>query len=598
MKLSVVHCSPVTTTKQNFTPTSWFTGKILIDPTKRIRIPLIPSPQSPLPPPQLPEAVELLAKPPPVLIPRQPNFPVHLSPVQKLVVSALDKIEAEVLIPLEKNQQLPKTVDPMVQISGNFAPVQECPVQHGLEVSGSIPECLRGAYVRNGGNPLFAPSGRHHLFDGDGMIHAVTLGSENKASYSCRYTRTNRLVQEAKLGRAVFVKPIGELHGYLGLARLALFMARAGVGLFDRSLGTGAANAGLVYFNGRLLAMSEEDLPYHVKVNGDGDLETIGRFNFENQIDFPLIAHPKVDPITGELHTLSYNVLKKPYLRYLRFDTSGAKSREMHISLQQPTMIHDFAITENFIVIPDHQMVFKLSEMVWAGGSPVIYDKNKMSRFGILRRSDFDESRMQWIAVPDCFCFHLWNAWEEVSENGDETVVVIGSCMNPPDSVFNETGSPTKTELSEMRLNLRTGESTRRVIVSGMNLEMGQVNRLMLGRKTQFVHLAIAEPWPKCSGIAKVDLETGEVTKFMYGAGRFGGEPCFVPKKREFYDRESEGEGYAVGFVRDEEREESELVIIKGSNMEQVGSVKLPSRVPYGFHGTFVSDQELSTQVP
>nr|TKS08701.1 hypothetical protein D5086_0000100000 [Populus alba] len=547
------------------------TCKILINPSKKnvspIKLPMSP----PVP---LPEPAPPFLESEPTAIPTEKTTPPnHLNPLQSLAAAVLDKIETSLIVPFEKRVVLPKTIDPAVQMSGNFSPAQECPVHHGLEVVGQIPDTLRGVYLRNGANPLHAPTGGHHLFDGDGMIHAVTLGSGNRASYSCRYTRTSRFEQEAQLGRPLFPKPIGELHGHLGLARLALFMARAAAGLVDGTRGSGVANAGLVYFNGRLLAMSEDDLPYNVKIKSDGDLETIGRFNFDDQLDCPMIAHPKVDPVTGELHALSYNVIKKPYLKYFRFDACAKKSCDLDVTLDQPTMIHDFAITKNFMVIPDHQVVFKLSEMI-RGGSP-------------------------WIGVPDCFCFHLCNAWEENSSDGDRIIVVIGSCMDPPDSIFNQSEDPLRSELSEIRLNLRTGESSRRVIVGGMNLEAGQVNRRFLGQKSRFVYLAIAEPWPKCSGIAKVDLETNEVTKFIYGAGRFGGEPCYVPKNGNVGDNgrsDDDGEGFIMGFVRDEEKGRSELVIVNSSSMSQVASVKMPTRVPYGFHGAFVSEADLKQQ--
>ncbi|KMT02492.1 hypothetical protein BVRB_9g204380 [Beta vulgaris subsp. vulgaris] len=540
-----------------------------------------------------------------------PNYQPTLNPLQRLVASALDSIERSLILDQEKKNPLPKTVDPDIQLSGNYAPVQESTVQTGLQVIGEIPPGLHGVYVRNGANPMLQPSGAHHLFDGDGMIHAVHLAPGNRATYCCRFTRTNRLVHEQKAGRNLFPKPVGELHGRTGLIRLGLFYARAAIGLVDPSRGIGVANAGIVYFNGRLLAMSEDDLPYHVKINGgdynDGvDLETIGRFDFDGQVNCPLIAHPKVDPNTGDLHTLSYDVLRKPYLKYFRFDKWGRKSREIPVSLPQPTMIHDFAMTENFVVIPDNQVVFKLSEMV-LGGSPLKFDSNKMARFGVLPKDDSTGLRIQWIEVSDSFCFHFMNAWEE---DEGKTVVIIGSCMSPADSIFNENDDPTQIELCEIRLDLETGKSTRRVIVSGINLEVGQVNKQMSGQKTRYVYMAIAEPWPKCSGIAKVDIVTGKITKFMYEHERYGGEPCFVPATKlstctnnddncdlgHNGDKDWEDEGWIMSFVRDENVERSELVLLRAKDMKQIACICMPSRVPYGFHGTFVHQHELSVQ--
>ncbi|XP_074319191.1 9-cis-epoxycarotenoid dioxygenase NCED2, chloroplastic-like [Silene latifolia] len=514
------------------------------------------------------------------------------NPLQKAAAAALDVVE-QALNSWETKTPLPKTSDPAVQIAGNFAPVAEHPVQHNLPVTGTIPDCIRGAYVRNGANPLYEPSAGHHLFDGDGMIHTVNFKSDGSASYACRFTETNRLIQERSLGRPFFPKAIGELHGHSGIGRLALFYTRSLLGLLDHSNGIGVANAGVVYFNNRLLAMSEDDIPYHVRVTPSGDLQTAGRYDFDGQLSSTMIAHPKVDPVTGELFALSYDVIKKPYLKYFRFNAEdGSKSPDVDIKLETPTMMHDFAITQNCVIIPDSQVVFKLQEMI-RGGSPVVYDKQKVSRFGILPKYATDANDMQWIEVPECFCFHLWNAWEEPET---DEIVVIGSCMTPADSIFNECDDNLSSVLSEIRLNRKTGKSTRREILSAsdqMNLEAGMVNRNMLGRKTRYAYLAIAEPWPKVCGFAKVDLLTGQVTKFIYGDDKYGGEPLFLPR-----DENSNGEddGHILAFVHDEDKWTSELQIVNAATMEVVATVAMPSRVPYGFHGTFIPATHLQTQ--
>ncbi|KAI3702718.1 hypothetical protein L6452_28469 [Arctium lappa] len=519
-----------------------------------------------------------------------PAPPHNQNLLQKVAAMALDAVEHSLTSRIKK-QKLPKTINPEVQIAGNFSPVPEQPVRGSLPVAGKIPEHVNGVYLRNGANPLFDPTSGHHLFDGDGMIYAVKF-ENGSASYACRFTETQRLIQERAAGKPVFPKAIGELHGHSGVAKLLLFYARGLCGLLDHSRGIGVANAGLVYFNNRLLAMSEDDLPYHVRVTCSSDLKTIGRYSFDGQLKSTMIAHPKLDPVSGELFALSYDVVRKPYLKYFRFSPAGIKSDDVAIDLEKPTMVHDFAITENFVVVPDHQVVFKLSEMI-TGGSPVMYDKKKVSRFGVLNKYSTNGSGIKWIEVPDCFCFHLWNAWEE--PESDE-VVVIGSCMTPADSIFNESNEELKSVLSEIRLNLQTGESIRRAIISpenDVNLEAGMVNKNLLGRKSRYAFLAVAEPWPKVTGFAKVDLSTGEIRKFMYGDSKYGGEPLFLPTGS---DSEDEDDGNILAFVHDEKTWKSELRIVNAKTLELEATVKLPARVPYGFHGTFISSDDLLTQ--
>nr|AAK00632.1 9-cis-epoxycarotenoid dioxygenase [Persea americana] len=509
---------------------------------------------------------------------------------QRAAAVALDTVEDSFISGvLERRHPLPKTSDPAVQISGNFAPVDEHPVQHHLPVSGRIPRCLDGVYLRNGANPLLEPVAGHHFFDGDGMVHSVSL-RQGTASYACRFTETHRLVQERAIGRPVFPKAIGELHGHSGIARLLLFYARTATGLVDGSSGTGVATAGLVYFNRHLLAMSEDDLPYHVRVTSSGDLETVGRFDFMGQLNSAMIAHPKLDPASGELFALSYNVIKKPFLKFFKFTSDGKKSPDVEIPIDQPTMIHDFVITENFVIIPDQQVVFKLQEMI-RGGSPVVYDKKKTARFGILLKTAADSNGLRWIDAPDCFCFHLWTAWEEPET---DQVVVIGSCMTPPDSIFNESNQSLKSVLTEIRLNLKTGLSSRREIDPSrhLNLEVGMVNRNRLGRGPGVSLSSHCRPWPKVSGFAKVDLSTGEVTKFIYGEQCYGGEPYFVSRDPVA----PEDDGYVLSFMHDEKTARSELLIVNAITMQLEASVKLPSRVPYGFHGTFISSKDLANQ--
>lgn len=61
----------------------------------------------------------------------------------------------------------------------------------------------------------------------------------------------------------------------------------------------------------------------------------------------------------------------------------------------------------------------------------------------------------------------------------------------------------------------------------------------------------------------------------------------------------AEDDGYLMTYVHDDTSGSSELVVYDARTMSgvPVASVQLPQRVPYGFHGTFVTETEFQQQV-
>ena len=96
-------------------------------------------------------------------------------------------------------------------------------------------------YFRNGPNPQF-PDLRSHLFEGDGMIHALEI-QDSHACYQNRWIETARFQAEKKFGRALF---------------------NTGTNPNDlppeiKNISRGVANTNIVSHAGKLLALQEND---------------------------------------------------------------------------------------------------------------------------------------------------------------------------------------------------------------------------------------------------------------------------------------------------------------------------------------------------
>ncbi|KAL8521451.1 hypothetical protein ACS0TY_011826 [Phlomoides rotata] len=426
------------------------------------------------------------------------------------------------------------------------------------------------------------------------MLHSVRI-SGGKAKLCSRYVKTYKYKQEGSRGYPFFVSPFSSFNGHLAtVVRCAIVVARVITGYYNPILeGFGTANTNLAFFCGSIFALCESDLPYEIRVTPDGEVTTLRRRDFCTAAPFPrMTAHPKTDPATGEVFAFRCDIFP-PFLTFFKIDSKGIKGRDLPIfSIKRTPCIHDFAITKRFIVFQDIQIDVRPIEMIMKGITPVVYDRRKTPRIGILRRDAEDETRLCWIDAPGLNMLHVINAWEE--DCGDKLVIVA------PNLVSIECGLSSLnlvySIIEKIILDVKEKKVVSRQQLCNMNVEFGVINQTYIGKTNKYVYAAVIDEIPKATGVVKLDLSAGcEVGRRMYGEGCYGGEPYFVAREPH-NPAAAEDDGYVIVYVQDENKEESWFLVMnaKSTTLDIVAKVRLPGRVPYGFHGLFVAQNDLN----
>ncbi|CAA0812034.1 Probable carotenoid cleavage dioxygenase 4-chloroplastic [Striga hermonthica] len=543
-------------------------------------------------------ALQTEYRPPKTTTPRKPPPPPlkNTSPppprsVPAALLNALDNLINTFVDPPRR-----PSVDPRHVLSGNFAPVGELPPTPCRVVEGSLPPSLDGAYVRNGPNPQFLPRGPYHLFDGDGMLHAIRI-SQGRATLCSRYVKTYKYRVEREVGCPVVPNVFSGFSGLsASAARGTLAAARFLAGHFNPANGIGLANTSLAMIGGRLYALGESDLPYAVRIDPvTGDIHTIGRHDFGGKLAMSMTAHPKMDPETGETFAFRYGPIP-PFLTYFAVGADGEKRADVPIfSMTSPSFLHDFAVTKTHAIFNEMQIGMDPLGMV-GGGSPVAADAGKVPRIGVLRRDAVGESGMRWFEVPGFNMVHAISAWDE--DGGDTVVMVAPNILSVEHTL--ERLDLIHASIEKVRIDMKTGTVSRHP-VSTRNLDFGVINPAFLGKKHKYVYAAVGDPMPKVSGVVKLDLSISEddrrdciVASRLFGPGCFGGEPFFVAWEPDNLNAD-EDDGYVVTYVHNEKTGESRFLVMdaKSPNLDTVAAVQLPRRVPYGFHGLFIKETDL-----
>ncbi|MDB4929167.1 MAG: Lignostilbene-alpha,beta-dioxygenase [Myxococcaceae bacterium] len=458
-------------------------------------------------------------------------------------------------------------------LEGPYTPVERELTAEDLPVIGAIPADLAGMYVRNGSNPRFAPKGRYHWFDGDGMVHGVHFEG-GRAVYRNRYVQTAGLREETAAGHAT----------WSGIMEPPDFRRRGGP--FKDT-----ANTDLVFHAGRLMALwwlggacHQLSLPA---------LETLGVVDFGSPLKKGLSAHPKVDPVTGELMFFDY-ALTPPYLTYGVISASGQLVHQVPIDLPGARLQHDIAITAKHTILMDLPLMWDPA-MLARGKTRVRFYPELPARFGIIPRHGAPDS-IRWFEASACYMYHTINAWEE----GDEVVLLGCRIANPlPDAPDPAKVLPRLDALAlepylhEWRFNLVTGAVRERQLDDVMT-EFPRMNNELLGRPSRYSYNPRVAPESTLlyDGVIKYDTVAGTSAAYGYGANRYGGEVAFAPR----VGAKGEDDGYLVTFVHDRASGRGEVVVLDARDVggEPVARVVLPQQVPIGYHSWWVPAAQMA----
>ncbi len=451
-------------------------------------------------------------------------------------------------------------------LSGNFAPIlMECDA-HDLPVLGELPRALRGTLYRNGPNPQYAPRDAHyHWFIGDGMVHAFHI-EDGRVRYRNRWVRTNKFQREQAAGHALFGSwgnPATTDPSVLGQ-------------------NDGVANTNILWHGGRLLALEEADLP--IELDSES-LATRGDVDYGGKLDGAMTAHPKIDPVTGEMVFFAYSADGPftPGIRYGVVDRDGRMQRLERFEAPFPSMVHDFMVTQNHVLFPILPLTGSM-ERAMRGEPAYAWEPKLGSHIGIMPRSG-GAAQIRWFRGEACYVFHVMNAWE----SGSRIIADVMQYDTAP--LFNPDANGARARLCRWTFDMAgKSDGFTREYLDDMPGEFPRFDERFSTLPYRHGYFAFRQHESSgrgsYDGLAHIDLHSGKRVTHVLPEGDAVSEPVFVPRAAD----SAEGDGWLLATVYRGAEARSDLAVYEAGALADgpVATVPLSHRVPFGFHGNWL----------
>ncbi|MEZ0339047.1 carotenoid oxygenase family protein [Mycobacterium sp. pV006] len=435
------------------------------------------------------------------------------------------------------------------------------------QTTGTIPAGLRGTLYRNGLGRWEDHTGRplRHLFDGDGMLSAFTIDEEG-VRYRNRYVRTRHFQGKGGVSHMGTAAPGGW---------------RSNIGRVPPNL----ANTNVVEHAGHLYALWEAGPPHEI----DPDtLETVGVRRFGGRLRWlgSYSAHPSFCPATGAMFNFGVELLPRPHLRIYHTDRTGRLRHFRSAPLPYTAMVHDFAITERYLVflvtplIPDAVPVLLGRATI---GDTLRYRPERGSVFVLVPRDGGAIRRVECDAILQ---FHLSNAFD------DGTDVVVDAITYDDGRLIERIARFHTAPLDDVpstftRFRVTASGRVLTEPLSDSPCEFPRHHPDREGRPHRYAYYNTRRRLGSFyDTVTKLDLTTR--TELDYPASAPGNsfcEPVFTPRP----GATAEDDGWLLTVEYQADRHASRLVILdaKDPAAGPVATAQLTHHVPQGFHGSF-----------
>ena len=464
------------------------------------------------------------------------------------------------------------------------------------EVLGTVPKDLDGYFFRVGADwlypPLFADDA---ILNADGYISAFRF-HDGRVDYRGRYVRTHRYQAERAAGR--------QLYGYYRNP----YTDDPSVRDPSRPNLRTVSNTAPVVHGGKLFTLKEDGLPHHID---PATLNTLGVWDFNGQWrSQTFTAHPKLDPLTGEMVTFGYEAsgLATNDVYIATVDGRGHVSHEIRTRTPYPTMLHDVAVTHRRFVIPMCGYTTSL-DILKAGKIHWWWDNSKPAYIGVLARTG-DGGDVRWFKGPQRCMMHTFNAYDD----GDRVVLYAPFWDGNFFPFFpNTDGTPfdparARAFIRRITLDLKSKSDTwtEEVLQPFPVVDLGKVDPRVLTLDSRYGYTSFADatkPFDaaRANGLAqgranncygRFDFHTGKVDTYFAGPTHNLQECSFVPRPGSH----EEGDGYLVGVAQNHAEMRSELIVADARDLAagDVARVILPFRSSAQVHGIWASAQELA----